>query len=73
MTTLTQDFTGNGEFDLEQQLWAWRSANPQAVAVARQPIEHLELVMKAPVPGATLVAPDTVRLRIEYRLKELPG
>jgi hypothetical protein len=47
--------------------------NPQAVAVARQPIEHLELVMKAPVPGATLVAPDTVRLRIEYRLKELPG
>jgi hypothetical protein len=43
MTTLTQDFTGNGEFDLEQQLWAWRSQTRRLLRWRGSPLSILSL------------------------------
>jgi hypothetical protein len=64
MKTLT--ITGKDEFDVEQKLWNWRSANPRAVVTTKHAVERLELRMQYPKKYEKILAPDTVSMRIDY-------
>jgi hypothetical protein len=62
----TQIFEGKDTIDLQQQLWAWRSANPTAVMRKEHPVEQLPLEMRCTLPHAKLTAQYRVSIRVDY-------
>jgi hypothetical protein len=63
----TQIFQGKDTIDLQQQLWAWRSANPTVVVRKEHPSERLPLQMQRPAGRFTkMMAPNLVSMRIDY-------
>ena len=61
-------FSGKDQYDLDQQIWNWRSANPHIKVVKTHPVENIELRMTSPTPNFGLIKPpqDTVSVTIDY-------
>jgi len=59
-------FTGMDESDLEQQIWAWRTNNPNLKMTKKYPIEILPLRLSTPHSGQKIFAGHQVSLRVEY-------
>jgi hypothetical protein len=48
----SRTFDGKDDRDLEEQLWQWRSTNPNVVVKYKHPIERLPLEFRERKPGA---------------------
>ena len=59
-------FTGMDETDLEQQIWTWRTNNPNLKMTKKHPIEILPLRLSTPHSGQKIFAGHQVSLRVEY-------
>jgi hypothetical protein len=64
--TKTRLFTGKDGYDLDRQLWDWRSANPAAINVKQAPDKPLPLDMTTPSRFAKIVPTDMVSRLVEY-------
>jgi hypothetical protein len=64
--TMEITFTGMDETDLEQQIWTWRTNNPNLKMTKKHPIEILPLRLSTPHSGQKIFAGHQVSLRVEY-------
>ena len=64
--TMEITFTGMDETDLEQQIWTWRTNNPNLKMTKKHPIEILPLRLSTPHSGQKIFAGNQVSLRVEY-------
>jgi hypothetical protein len=63
----TKTFNGKDERDLDQKIWAWRSANPKAVINKTYPVEALPVAVRKPEGKYTPILPgDLVSRKIDY-------
>jgi hypothetical protein len=67
MSANTKTFTGKDSYDLDKQLWDWRSDNPLAVITKVHSDEALLLEMASVRYGEKILSPDLVSRRIEYQ------
>jgi hypothetical protein len=63
---MTIRFKGKDQYDLDQQVWNWRSANPQLKVTKIHPTEQLPLQAYNPYPVRKIAARDTVSVLVEY-------
>lgn len=59
-------FEGKDKFDLDKQMWDWKSANPKIKELKRYPIERLPWNVSKGAHGAKLSSPNVVSIRIDY-------
>ncbi len=64
----SKTFEGKDKFDLDQQVVAWRSANPKAVIKKTYPDENLPVHATKPTSmfAKKDPAPNLIRRRIDY-------
>jgi hypothetical protein len=62
----TRLFKGKDKYDLDQQLWEWRSTHPQAFNVKEGPDNWLPISFRPILRFAKIVYPDLVSRLIEY-------
>jgi hypothetical protein len=64
----SKTFTGKDQYDVDQQMWNWRSSNPNIKVVKAHPAEDLELRMRAPAPNHRPIASpqDRVSVKVDY-------
>jgi hypothetical protein len=67
MATMTKVFTGKDKYDLDKQLWDWRSLHPRARIETTHPDVRLPLEMQGRRPGGILIATDALSRQIDYR------
>ena len=64
-------FTGKDKFDVEKQIWDWRSAHPKVIIEKIYPEEMLPVEYKKPALGSKILAADTVSKKIDYEEKAI--
>lgn len=62
----SKTFEGKDEFDLDQQVFAWRLANPKALTEKTHPDEDLPVGVARRAGTQKNSAPNLVRRRIDY-------
>jgi hypothetical protein len=62
----SRTFDGKDDRDLEEQLWQWRSTNPNVVVKYKHPIERLPLEFRERKPGSKVSAANLVSMRVDY-------
>ena len=59
-------FNGKDQFDLDQQIWAWRSGNPRLRVTKVHPTEELPLSVSSPYPMRKILPKDRLSVLVEY-------
>ena len=63
----SKTFEGKDKYDLDKQIWDWKSANPKVKELKRESIKSLPLTVTAPtMPYAKKESPNIVSIRIDY-------
>jgi hypothetical protein len=64
----SETFKGKDKYDLDKQIWDWRSAHPNFVVKKTHPIEKLPVDLSKPVSqfAKKIPAADCVSIRLDY-------
>lgn len=63
---LSKRLIGKDQYDLDQQIWVWRSNNPNLRITRIHPTEDLDVIASAPLPLRKIDAKDRVAVVIDY-------